>query len=881
MKSPKKDTKRKIAAFIALFLAFLMVLGAIAPFLYGAEVSSKATLSVQVGYSGLYKVGYPTPVKVKVTTGDSPCDGEILIRVPISNRSYISYGYDNNEQYVDYAYPITMNANESNVYELEVTINTIPVHGALKVELVDKKGNTIATGSPTFTAYSPENILIGTLSDNPESLSYIKGIYYSELMKSYSSKKIPDLTLEDFPGNLGALSAFNIIYINDFDTERLSNMSKDALKSWVNSGGMLFIGSGENYAKTLMGLENIVSVEKTERIVTDDLQMLFESYDREIYGWNEEQVPTESADDLPLESAEADSGENAETAEVEAKLQGIINPFIEEETATNAIVFEFPSFIKIDNAIDTSLYSALNIGQGKVVLFPFNLSEGAVQRSARIKELIARVIQNEATDSIKEGYVDVYANASPIVSPYNLSSIPYQSESITQIISGLVIIYVVAVGPVLFFILRKKDKKEASFVIIPIAALTVTIIIFVMSLNTIYKKPVINEVSLININSGDNYAVKKSNIAVLTGDKGDVAVSMDDYGLSLNPLLGNDYYRYYSYGNYKPIKVTYGNQPGIMYYDNERWETNIFGITQEIDLQGGITADIALQNGVYSGIITNNTPYDLKDVVLSFGNMGYKQIDDIKQGEAYTLHDDLQDKESLYYDMYSFLLSGENYYNNRAKNDAEQMEGWRKTMYRYIVENNYNNKNYYSGRSYGYSQYTPVNAKNVTMYAYIGDNMGSVAATVNGARPISFYNNAVVMDIECTLVFDKAGYKVPFGLVNASEIRAKSYYDASYDYGIYTEMNDEIEFVYDLSEYESLESFMFSNSIQTNTYGDRVSVEIYNYTNESWEDISYSSYTTLEDYISENMELIIRADCTNRGHINFPEIQLEGGVILW
>ena len=895
MKSPKKDTKRKIAAAIALFLAFLMILGAIAPFIYGAELSSKATISAQVGYSGLYKVGYPTPVWVEVKTGDSSFDGEILIRVPFSGNIYNSYGFNDEEQYIDYAYPITMNANETRNVELEITINTIPQSGGLKVALFDKKGKEVGTslstfgiGSSVFTAYSPENVLIGILSDNPAGLSHIKGNYYNGLMKSYSSKQIPDLTIDNFPNNLGALSAFNIIYINDFDTSRLSNMSRDALKSWVNGGGVLYVGSGENYAKTLKGLENIIDIENTERIVSADLEDLFFSYDEEMYDNLLELVPDEVADKEPAADTEAEpeADENKEDAimpeseeDEDDTTSGRTNPFADEKTAINPIVFEFPVLGKTDNAINTLLYSALNVGQGKVVLFPFNLSEGAVQRSDRFNELLARVAQKEVTEAIDNGYIEPNRGAGLVVSRYNLTSIPYQSEGITRVISALVILYVVVVGPVLFLILRKKDKKEKGFVIIPIIAVSVTVIIFVMSLNTIYKRPVLNEVSSINIQSGERYSIKNSSIAILTGKKGDVAVRMGNYGLSINPRVGEDYYGYYGYGNHKALKVIYGDQPGITYYDNERWETNVFGVMEEIDLQGAITADIILENGVYKGIIANNTPYDLKEVVLSFGTRGYKRIDNINAGEEFILNDDLQDKETLHYDMYSLLWSYSSPYGSRPKNDAQQVEGWRRMMYRYIVEGNINNSRYYSS-SYrsSYSQYAPINVNNVTMYAYIGDNVGSVNATVSGAVPISFHNNAVVMDIECTYILDSKGYDLPFGFISVSEIRANSYYDASVDYGIYPDMNDSMEFVYDLEDFDNLQSFMFSKNMETNNYGQPVDIEIYNYKLKQWEELNYRQYENVQDYISEKFKLIIRIDCRKLDHLNFPEIQLKGGV---
>ena len=884
MKSPKKDTKRKIAAFIALFLAFLMILGAIAPFISAAEVPSEVSVSAQVGYSGLYKVGYPTPVRAEVKTGASSFDGEVLIRVPVTNSYANSYSYGGEENYIEYAYPLKMSENEVRIVELELTINTIPQYGGIKAEMVDKKGNTVATSSLTFTAYDPENVLVGILSDSPAGLSHIKGICLDEMMKNYSTKSIPNLNADNFPDSLGELNAFNILYINDFDTDRLTNMSKEALKSWVNAGGVLCIGSGENYAKNLKGLSGIINIEKTEHVVTKELDELFLSFDQYLY---DNRVEQDSPNNENNESQNKEqSKENDNRTDVEQTKEDeetddnkYLSAFPDEKMAANPIVFEFPILGKTDNAINSILYSAINTGMGKIVLFPFNLSEAAVQKSPRFQAFLKAVFTMEIAPMVNDGYLVSSPGGSAIVNPYNLSTIPYQKDVSMRIISGLVTLYLFAVGPVLFFILRKKDKKEAGFIIIPVIALTLTCIIFVMSLNTIYKRPVVNEVAAINITSGERYAVKNSNVAVLTGKKGDVAIRLDGYGLSLSPAVGNNYgYGYYYYNEFKPVKVIYGDQPGITYFDNERWSSNVFGVTEEIDLQGEITADIVLKNGAYEGIITNNTPYDLKEVVIS-GSRGYKKIEDIAAGTNFILNEDFQDKESVFYDMYS-LLWGYGSYPDPQERDADQIDGWRKTMYRYIVENNYNNRTnqYYSSFRSSYPAYTPTNARDITIYAYVSENMGQVNATISGASPISFHNNAIIMDVECSLILDRSAYELPFGFVVFSEIRAKDYYDANMDYGIYTNMNNEMEFVYDLSEYEGLSSFMFSSELENNIYGERVFVEIYNCESEKWEDLNYKEYSDAQDYISEKAELIIRIDCTKLDHVNFPEIMLKGGV---
>src|SRR5690606_37565619 len=51
------------------------------------------------------------------------------------------------------------------------------------------------------------------------------------------------------------LEMLNVIIINNFNSEKLTIEEKDALTRWINNGGILLIGTGPSYNKTLKGLE--------------------------------------------------------------------------------------------------------------------------------------------------------------------------------------------------------------------------------------------------------------------------------------------------------------------------------------------------------------------------------------------------------------------------------------------------------------------------------------------------------------------------------------------------------------------------------------------------------------------------------------------------
>ncbi|MDL2248270.1 hypothetical protein LJB89_01070, partial [Tyzzerella sp. OttesenSCG-928-J15] len=666
---------------------------------------------------------------------------------------------------------------------------------------------------------------------------------------------------------LNSMKAFNVITINDFDTSSLTNMSKDAIKSWVSAGGILIIGSGENYQKTLKGLGDIIQIEKSESVVSDDLDLLLEEFDEEVYG---EETPQLSAEEKQ-EDKQEETGETEEKKEV-----GEVNPLSAEKKAAKPIVLELISLGERGNEIKTSLYSSISYGGGKIIIFPFDLGNSAVSKSLRLVDFINTVILAEVNSNAASNNMH-NRSGSYVVSPYELRNIPLQNIGTTSLIFAIIIIYIVIAGPVLYIILKKKDRREEGFVVIPCLAIGITLLIFVMSFNTVYKKPIINEVSVINAYPGQRQAVKTSNYAVMTGKKGDISVEINNGDFTPNPFVEDGYYGYYSYGDGKNIKVIYGDKPGLKYYANERWDTNIFGNSSEVDLGGNVDVDMFLEDGVYKGVIKNNTNYDLKDMVISFGMRSFVNFGNLEKGGELIIDDALKDKSKVKTDIYSILWDDDGGYQARQK--GNEVEDWKKSMYRSILDTNANSNiySYYTSSYYGgYSGYNKISAKGITIYAYIDEALNEIDVSVAGAEPVKYSNNMLKLSAECQMVFNEK-YTLPYGVIDIDEIISSGPYDYDYSYGIYCYSTNELQFVFDLSEYsDDILSFMFSADFRANTYGATINAQIYNCTEDTWNQLTYATYSNPHDYMDSDGKVKLKVDTTNLEHVNIPEISLKG-----
>src|SRR5206468_1921712 len=98
----------------------------------------------------------------------------------------------------------------------------------------------------------PETLLVGVLSDSPDST---KGI--SRIKPTSGDTKVATLTVDDIPDVGTGLISLDVLMIADTDTGKLSDAQRVALKEWVTGGGRLIIIGGPGFQPTLAGLQDL------------------------------------------------------------------------------------------------------------------------------------------------------------------------------------------------------------------------------------------------------------------------------------------------------------------------------------------------------------------------------------------------------------------------------------------------------------------------------------------------------------------------------------------------------------------------------------------------------------------------------------------------
>ena len=206
-------------------------------------------VNVQYGIQNKIQVGKPIPINIQLTNkSNSTIEGDFVI---FSNPTYNMHG--------SYVLPISIASGETK--ELDFVIKGLYEHnlndnlfrfydgGVKKGKEIKLTGNSRGVPNPL----PPERIIAGILSDNTSNLKYFK-------LMSFHGESMEWLSLDEaeIPTDYNGLKILDLIIVNTFDLQRLSDEQRKALQEWVFDGGTLFYDTYMNISNSLQGIEDLL-----------------------------------------------------------------------------------------------------------------------------------------------------------------------------------------------------------------------------------------------------------------------------------------------------------------------------------------------------------------------------------------------------------------------------------------------------------------------------------------------------------------------------------------------------------------------------------------------------------------------------------------------
>ncbi len=757
---------------------------------------------------------------VKVTIYNSGEDFKGEVRIKALTNFDTMYAPTSYIQYVQKASITSGGAEEYSFVVFPEAASTY-----MNIKLVDSDGNVVLSTNEHATPIQPEQIVTAVLTDTKTTnLDYLKSLKIGEDIynsrKGYVTNYVTFLDKYSFPDDAEVLKTFSTIIIDDFHSESLSDEQKSALVGWVENGGLLAVGTGTNADKTLKGLDSV--------------------FDFKLNGYSTAMCFGGIADiaEIDVPSAEA------------TEIQG-----------------------------GKEITKTLSFGEGKIIVHEFDLGTEPFASMSNKAQYLSEFYRNTLPQKFE---ADRNYNYYP-ASLNSVNRLPSIEKNRLMTLLGILAVYIIVVGPIIYIILKKKDIREKGWVIIPATALVFSGIIFAISSTSYQKDALVNFMSYTDLDS----ASPSTEIAVgiRTPLKGDITLSFDDKVYVYDN--DNGYYGYYGYSSsyttedLTKSKCTYSventdNTTSITYYDLESWESKSFDTTVKSVNTGDIDGKFTINGSSIVGTITNNMDYDLFDVIIGFG-VQYKKVGYIEAGGSLNISVPLTSEEyqkwidngwQMVRQMF-YGLDEDEYQNSMIfRKGVSSTEAYKIEQRFYLFNDKVYNYNY-DLRDVGLE---------VSVAAFSEKRIIDGDKKLNGKQANenweNLYEKSFAIDLESSDNYDiPSGYIFPnkIYLDNQSE---QSYWDIYY-YELQTMSASNVKCEYNLPVRGSIKEII----VDWENYDAFTSEpQVYNYSTGNWENIKAAK---LKDdpmqYVSDDGKFMLSADVHSNTYMNLPKISLKGG----
>lgn len=831
----KQEIKKQMLAIIALVMALIMVLSLIAPFtIFAAPVSKtletvginsngdenavddtigslktfgkdQFSVELQAGFDENYIVKKPMPVCGVITNHGDAFHGEVQIKA-------YTRAVNTDEEYAIYYQDLDLEQGASQAIDVEATMGNI--HKYLEVSLVDEKGNKVYQDYIFLTPKESKTIVIGVLSESTQDLKYlqnlqlaqvtedgmtVEGKYQTELNKKYDFHV--NLDKNTFPHSIEILNSFSVIVADDFDFSVFTEEQKEALHQWILGGGTILVGTGAGAEKALNSLDFLSEIQMKGTTTISELQGV--------------------AGEISL-----------------AQLSG-------------------EGLTKLSDNNGTKPFSILEEGKGHVVFSHFSLSQGPMAGQNATLEMLAMALHEAAPQAFNVNLYDdggYYERLRYIAEDFP----PFQMSSIL-LIFGAIAVYIVIVGPVLYFILKKKDKREKGWIFVPVFSFVFMGLVFLLAQSSSYKSGMINAISVIEMKEGSHIAKADIGVAVKYANKGDVTFTSDEK-MPINVNMEDNYYRDSSSNKEKcAYRIFCGNTTEVTFSDSQSWDTQYFNTQKSVDLGGAIESNVEMKDGRFVGEIINHTNVDFYRVVLMLD--GYiQQFDALKAGESLQVdvpRTELTKENNVYYDGYDYGAIREQVANRKITRQEAYLRYMEQDLQQQYYEYE-ENAGLIPVSFFGYSQ----------------------APILGGEKKL---NGKQVQEHNITMYMQN--FPLELSKQKEFEIELPGLVDAPVKYDEYSD-----EFgnkVYPYEESDFYVSYTIPNGVRVDQMefrADGVSDEVvpekanlWNRKTQEYDEITLGERISAENYIDETNLVVITMHCLSENEMAVPKLMIQGG----
>lgn len=493
---------RRIAC-LCLFLIIVPLVFCYQPYdVYGARISEgepsldpiviqSNEVSMTIHYGMEQQARYGRDVVLSVDIASKTLSGEYELSFILAN------GKNENEKYSK-----KIELTEGSVQKITMAIPLLNEVKKIKIGLYDEKNNTVVESVKPFQAmnYGPYK-LVGILSDMSSDLSYLSAF----------GTKCFYLDKSNFPSDKTGLDMLDVIVINDFDMDELNHEQFKALNDFVINGGTLAIGTGNSIEKVMgaflnqgmikiKGVNGVGDLSKisiarsnikicTKESFSELLELIsmYENNRINTIGRLEERSANRVFD---INKVYMGDSMLEDTPISQLRMQTII-----KEVAN----FSIPSASNILVENDKVLLQKLVYGNGSILVSSFDLGMSTKDMATTKIHSSYLELANIIFENLSPGYqskLDAesfgsYTGLENAINISNRSQLPNVAVFVV-----ILMIYVVAVGPGIYFILKRVGKSNYLWALVPLITVFFMLLVYVNGFKTRITKPYIGYVAM-------------------------------------------------------------------------------------------------------------------------------------------------------------------------------------------------------------------------------------------------------------------------------------------------------------------------------------------------------------------------------------------------
>lgn len=830
----KQKLKQKIFAVIALVIALIMVLSLLTPVFAAAPNTQTVTAVTNTD------VAEPTPEQEqeKIIGGDHfvldlqmGFDNSYIVEKVTPMTATLTnngeafqgefqvkvYTYENTDsgfqKYALYSQKLELPEGATKQVSMELGLNT--VRRFMEVSLVDEGGNVVFQKHVPVDALSPETVAVGVLSEQPAQVQYLAGMNLSEKTSVFF------LDRDTFPESQSVMENFAVLIIDDFDTATLGDAQKKALKNWVDNGGLLVLGTGVQAQKVLSGLDFVdVSLNGTQSVSG---------------------ISAPDGTALSLSAPLTVAGISAEKASVKWEANG------------------------------TPLTSLMPYGGGYVLMNHFALGLAPFANMPEQTAVLESLCRNLFPDGMANARVEI-ANQLR----YAADRFPSVAGNIMFVIFLVVGVYIVLAGPVMYIVLKKKDRRELGWITIPVLSVVFLVVVFVLAGRSTYQNGLLSTKAIVEMEEGSSIGEAQIAMAMKVPGNGDVTLE-SELPIPVQPQLDNGWYDGNGKAEEIDYKVTTGDGTNIVFYDNMAWETNFVGASATLELGGSVTSNVAFDGEKVVGTVTNGTSVNFMDAYLKLDYV-YIPLGELPAGETIDVSYDLstEDVNSRYGERLTNLVTGDDttVWDQVQNGTITEERGYTLLREQELMEvlHNWDTTEQSSWENsqityefFGFSDMPIFDSVKYLNGKPARENCLSMFHTV-GSKDLSHEKS---FDLPFTVLPETTDQAVNYGV----------YYDNWNNFcevNNYMDTNQEVILRYAVGEGVRIDEiqFAFDESYRSGMYADP---QVYNAKTGQWEDFVETPYTPGEDYINEERVVQFKMYLEPGVYTHAPRMRVKGG----